>query len=72
MTGILSSVDGDTSRARPWACSVAGAALLAAEDWSDRRDRPRAELVDAIMGLLMHGLAAVGADQLSGPIMPAE
>lgn len=58
----------DPAAARTWAAAMAGAALLAAEDWNARRDRPRAVLVAEITDLLWPGLAAVGLDAVVGPV----
>ncbi|CAM3860595.1 TetR/AcrR family transcriptional regulator [Smaragdicoccus niigatensis] len=68
VASALATVGADVSLARPWGSAFAGAVLLAAEDWNDRRDRSRAELVDALLALLMPGLAAVGADRMVGPV----
>lgn len=69
MVVILTAADADVSLARPWASAIVGAALLTAEDWNDRRDRSRDDLVEAVLGLFMPAMAAVGADHLVGPVV---
>ena len=75
VTGTLETallrVGTDPAAARTWAAATAGAALLAAEDWNARRDRPRSVLVAEITELLWPGLAAMGLDAVSGPLRPA-
>lgn len=58
----------DPRAVRTWSAAIAGATLLAAEDWNIRRDRTRTELAQEITELLWPGLAAVGLDVMVGPV----
>ena len=46
LDAAMRQVGVDPAAARTWAAAIAGATLLAAEDWNVRRDRSRTELVE--------------------------
>ncbi|MBJ8348646.1 TetR/AcrR family transcriptional regulator [Antrihabitans sp. YC2-6] len=68
LEGAMKQVGVDPAAARTWAAAIAGATLLAAEDWNIRRDRSREQLVDEITDLVWPGLAAVGLGAVVGPV----
>lgn len=67
LDGALRRAGSDPSVAPVWAAAIIGAVFLAAETWSTKRAIPRRELVDQLTSLLVGGLAATGADEVSGP-----
>jgi AcrR family transcriptional regulator len=70
LAGALGRAGADPSVAPVWAAAIIGAVFLATETWSAKRAIPRRELVDHLTALLVHGLAATGADEVSGPFGP--
>ena len=72
LEGAMKQVGVDHAAARTWAAAIAGATLLAAEDWNVRRDRSRAQLVEEITDLVWPGLAAVGLEAVVGPVLATD
>lgn len=70
LEAVMTAVGADPIPARTWGTSIAGATLLAAEDWNLRRDRSRSALVDELTALTWPGLAAAGLDRFTGPARP--
>lgn len=67
LAGALRRVDADPSVAPVWAAAILGAVFLAAETWSLDRAISRTALVDQLTDLLVNGLGASGAADVTGP-----
>lgn len=67
LAGALRKAKSDPAVAPVWAAAILGAVFLAAEVWSTDRTVSRRVLVDQLTSLLVDGLAASGAADVTGP-----
>ncbi|WP_169590140.1 TetR family transcriptional regulator [Antrihabitans stalactiti] len=67
---LFDRLGADPALVRSWASATVGAILLAAEDWSANSTTDRARLVDNLTAFLWPALSAIGADDLTGPLLP--
>ncbi len=68
MRGDLPRFGVDPGRAETWAFGIVGMVHLAGDRWMERRDQPRAELVDALCTLIWGGLSSLAS--APGPARP--